>query len=31
MAVLLDRLARDASLPDTERVSGHRFENALKL
>jgi hypothetical protein len=31
MAVLLDRIARDASLPNTERVTGHRIENALKL
>ena len=31
MAVLLDRLARDPSLPNGERVTGHRAENALKL
>lgn len=31
MAVLLDRIARDPSLPATERVTGHRVENALKL
>lgn len=28
---LLDRLARDASLPDDERTTGHRAENALTL
>ena len=28
---LLDRIARDTSLPDAERVSGHRVENAMKL
>jgi hypothetical protein len=31
MAVLLDRIARDPTLPSTERVTGHRIENALKL
>ena len=31
MAVLLDRIARDPTLPGTERVTGHRIENALKL
>ena len=28
---LLDRLARAENLPANERVTGHRFENALKL
>lgn len=28
---LLDRIARVPSLPQSERVSGHRVENALKL
>jgi hypothetical protein len=28
---LLDRIARSESLPQTERVGGHRLENALKL
>lgn len=31
MAVLLDRIARDQNLPGSERVVGHRIENALKL
>lgn len=31
MAVLLDRIARDPSLPHSEKVAGHRIENALKL
>ena len=31
MATLLDRLARNATLTNNERVTGHRYENALKL